>query len=545
MIKYSLLIKNIKQYYKLCLASLESDMAKRIMFSAIPSVAPIDEVALTKGIVDYKALDAAIEGRKDMLKYGTEACLNEFQYFNDNKIRKLVGDKLIKIKEEKSNLLKTIEKFYNEENFVQALTLMFHNFMKVDSWNQSFGGLAWGKIAETLLRIASLDKTLAFVQEYKKKGYHESKEAVDAEIKIKRDIITYMNVFDGLAHNTASVMENLVELEHKDIFKLKEDDSNYYGSLDQSDILKLIELIEEYNLFDLSIINTLKEISEKYNGLYYSADSKKILKNLNYLMEILNKIDVTELPDSVKTDVNQLLNTIKFDINNKEKEIRSKRINRLMDAKELKSTFDVYREIKPVLNQSGEINRFKDWTGKLESHPEYKQHNPDFVEAEILLIKFKKAIMAGKKHLKDAYKEIRDLIDSEEKNIYSILLKIEDIKLKIINNTRYISQDLNSLIRSAPEQYSDEERANIINIVSEHLKNSSQELNELNLTIYSDINQINLITDINQLKEKLNIINNNIAEFISIVENMSLKKQLVLILLDLCNLFWQTELHLL
>lgn len=508
--KYSNIVENVKLYYKLCLASLESDMAKRIMFSTIPYVAPPEEVAFTKGIVDYKALDAAVEGRKDILKYGTKSCINECYHYNPNFSSKF---------KKGTDLVQELNNLYEQQKYVEVLTLAYNAFMEKDNWEHMFGGNAWAKIAETLLKIARLDRSLEFIQEYKKKGHHEAKEALDAEIKVKRDIVTYMNVFDGLAHNTASVMGNLIELEHENVFMKQKDNEKNYGSFHQSDAEELLWIVKTNKLADEKTINELKEASKIYTNIYYRGKNENLLFILNELLKITNKIinESIEIDAVVKNDLQNILLGIKGEIISVEKRMRSERISRLMDAKELKSTTDVYREIKPILQQSGEINRFRDWTGKLESHPEFKQHDPNFVEAEMVLIKFKKSILEGKNQLKEGYKQLLDIINSEEKDPNVLEKHIKNIRIKIVNNIRYISHDLQKLLES------DSNNLEIVNILNNNIKVAVTETIELNNKIYNEINKISYTNDKN-IKENLNIIANDIAEFISLIENVSLRK---------------------
>ena len=52
-------------------ATIRSDMAKRIMYSILPSTVDPSQVVMSGGVVDYKALDAAVEGAADIIAFGT------------------------------------------------------------------------------------------------------------------------------------------------------------------------------------------------------------------------------------------------------------------------------------------------------------------------------------------------------------------------------------------------------------------------------------------------------------------------------------------
>ena len=74
------LFYNIDNYFKFCDADIKHEMAKRIMYSIIPSLAIPTEIYHTSGIVDYKALKAATEGLDDLVRYGVRAVLNELRH---------------------------------------------------------------------------------------------------------------------------------------------------------------------------------------------------------------------------------------------------------------------------------------------------------------------------------------------------------------------------------------------------------------------------------------------------------------------------------
>jgi hypothetical protein len=57
-------------FYKI--ASLKSDMATRIMYGI---VAPMNET------IDYPALELAVAGAKDVIKFGAISCSDELEYY--------------------------------------------------------------------------------------------------------------------------------------------------------------------------------------------------------------------------------------------------------------------------------------------------------------------------------------------------------------------------------------------------------------------------------------------------------------------------------
>src|SRR5258708_39397281 len=63
-------------------ATLEEDMAKRIMLSVISAMMGKTEKYHSGGF-DYKALKSASNGAKGLVKYGRRACLGEMARYRD------------------------------------------------------------------------------------------------------------------------------------------------------------------------------------------------------------------------------------------------------------------------------------------------------------------------------------------------------------------------------------------------------------------------------------------------------------------------------
>ena len=61
-------------------ASIEEDMAKRIMLSIIPALNTPAELHHTGGF-DQKALRSAVHGAVDVIKYGTAVCVDEMEHY--------------------------------------------------------------------------------------------------------------------------------------------------------------------------------------------------------------------------------------------------------------------------------------------------------------------------------------------------------------------------------------------------------------------------------------------------------------------------------
>lgn len=150
-------------------ATLEDDMAKRIMLSIIPSLMSNTEKYYTGGF-DYKVLKSAVNGAKDLVKYGTRACAEEMRHYgagiiemyNDLKNQRItdITDeeyeriKVLKIRYEGIEKKKTAERELERAGrYKDSLKLMTDAFNEEDAWETSYGGKAWAKISHTLYQI--------------------------------------------------------------------------------------------------------------------------------------------------------------------------------------------------------------------------------------------------------------------------------------------------------------------------------------------------------------------------------------------------------
>lgn len=276
----------------ICEAGIRNDMAKRIMHSILPDIGDRNDpswserLSTTQGTVDYTSLEAAAEGRSDIIKYGTIACIEELKHYTRLNRREVAS------KPNKDTYMghSIAQKAYLNNDFETAIDICIEAFSDYQNWNAAYGGVAWEKIAKTIKSIIVLDKQFKELHTKRKDESFEWKGksdpyAVDAKIDTLKDIVIQLNVFDGLAHNTDSIMPKLIEEEGM-----------------------------EYN---------------KKNNYFYGSD------------------------DSYKFD--------------KETDL----VKRMMDAKELKDSTHTYREVEPALQESGDISRWRDWTGKIKSKPNY------------------------------------------------------------------------------------------------------------------------------------------------------------------------------
>lgn len=311
-------------------ATLESDMAKRIMVSVIPSMMSKTETHYSGGF-DYKALRSAVNGAKDLVKYGTRACVGEMEFYGAglrekyDQIRSMrAGD----LDDEKYNQIKTLKDKYNniekvkrkarqlkdEDKYKECLDLCTKSFNDVEVWDSAYGGVAWGKISGTLLQLEEKREFLQMLRQEAGSPQADRKtDYVQLELETMREMIVLMNVFDGLAHNTGSVMPKVVQEELNEFKRHRENSGAEYDHEE-----------EEYR-------------DRKYQ----------------------------------------------------------KQIQTLMDVKEIDDPFTVYKEVQSIIEQPENRHLFGDWVTKLRSHPEYQTAKSlKERKAELALIKARKQIKA-------------------------------------------------------------------------------------------------------------------------------------------------------
>lgn len=232
---------------------LRSDMAKRIMYSILPSVCDSSQIFHTQGVVDYKALSAACEGRHSIIKYGTKACMRESNHYT-------------KKSDTFSNELN--EKYIRGDYFNVAIKTT-QVFADKFGWNTSFGGEAWFNISNSILKLITYDEELNKV--VKAKSICEN--FWDTSIGIMKSIVIELNVLDGLAHNTDSIMRNLTSEESSDL--------KTSASMEFEKIKKLMDAKELSNAID--VYRCIEhELIESGDIVRYRDWTKKIRNTRDY-----------------------------------------------------------------------------------------------------------------------------------------------------------------------------------------------------------------------------------------------------------------------
>jgi hypothetical protein len=368
--KIAKLLTNCIKYRMICEASIRTDMAKRIMHSVLPAVADQDQVVTTKGVVDYTSQIAAAEGRHDIIKYGTRACLGEMVYYLwktedftpeevEDARKKSYGD----LPEYNRKLYEKGKDLEQNGDYKGAIDICVAGFGQYDHWNEAYGGKAWEKIAKTIQKLVELDKEYEIIRKDK-----FNPEKVDKEIEILNNIIIYMNVFDGLSHNTGSIMGKVIDQESQDL---------------------------GYNSYD-----------------------------------------------------------------------ENKKVKKLMDSKELKEPVHVYRAIEKILQEGSDIYRYKDWTGKLRAHPEYK------VDLEFQAFSLAKV---------EIHKQIMEHVDKLRVGLSLITNELEKTK----QNPKYFTYDRLEEIQYLSKPI---KQARDVLVTARHSKELKD--NDLFIKYFSDISNI-------------------------------------------------------
>lgn len=170
-------------------ASVRGNMAKRIMLSLLSHLVPENErqtrIFQTSGAIDIKALRQIISGAKEILEYGIEACMEEISNHNDK------------------TSVERIKNIYLSKNDKYTLKVLKIFFSRND-WEELYGGENWKNIVNALMDIKnSLDDAIVARKNYD----------LDEEVKKLMNLVAYLNVLDGLLHNTGSIMDKILRIE--------------------------------------------------------------------------------------------------------------------------------------------------------------------------------------------------------------------------------------------------------------------------------------------------------------------------------------------
>jgi len=97
-----------------------------------------------------------------------------------------------------SNARKRIENAIKSKNYLSAAKIAFHEFNIDQNWDTGYGGKKWAEFCKYLVALGTA------IELFKKSKTEEEK------LKSSNDISIYMNVLNGLTHNTGSFSEKMI-----------------------------------------------------------------------------------------------------------------------------------------------------------------------------------------------------------------------------------------------------------------------------------------------------------------------------------------------
>lgn len=281
----------ISEYLLLAEADLKQNLAKRILFSLLAKLLDAGEAQTrlhqTKGIVDYNALKQMIPGAKELIHFGTQAAFNEAaEHYRGEK---------------------DLESMLSTPNDDQKLIYLQQIFEEKDAWESQMGGKKWAKIAETLYNI---HKSLKMAEAVKSQD-------LEAFYDYLMEMTAYMNVLDGLVHNTGSIIEKMVDLERGEREEeLPENISDYERLMDakelpdEEDVLAEIYPTLEKSDAPLTMKDWLSRTRQRKQNFTHPEKSKARDIKLQAIREKkVRAEDLQILKDNVKYDLlKQIIN---------------------------------------------------------------------------------------------------------------------------------------------------------------------------------------------------------------------------------------------
>lgn len=285
-------------------------------------------------------------------------------------------------------------------NYLEAAKIAINCFSDSENWDAFYGGNAWNNIAKSLVKIISYNNDLQVVD----------KNSPNA-IQIMRMLVIELNVFDGLSHNTASIMRNLISQEMQDTFG---NDGAYRNG-------------EWFSSYDLAL--------EEFDKVKKMMDSK----------ELKNSIDVyTEIEDTLKEsgDIYKYKDYNTKIRNSKEYLDRTKRHDPKQKQLELISEI---KKIQPAINNClMSIPKINALINKVNDIPWYKELGEDNVNSTLtieiifsqlwvdIFYQLKNDLNSIRENLRNMIETLEYLSDKEKKVILNIDSKIHRWILNII-----------------------------------------------------------------------------------------------------------------
>lgn len=327
-------------------------MAKRIMLSVVPAVQSEGERHHTGGF-DYKALKSAVNGAKDLIRFGTKACVDELEHIKTD------------ADSSAGQASESAREYLLNQRYIRCLNICDKLFATSGLWGPYYGGDPWRKIAKILLQLSEEQLALTHLRAQSTTNPDPKTDYLAAEVSLMKQMVITMNVFDGLAHNTSDVMENLAEIE-----------------------------------LDAMGITTDNIVNKSYDDpAFKDLDSDARAKLLSQRQKEAQERRSDYLH----------------------------KMRRLMDAKELDDPFLVYNEVKHIIEQSENKHLFGDYIKRIRENPESKvKQTQKELDAKIELIRSRKLLKEG---MNEIYRSMDALVAVKDKilQIKKLIGNVNDI----------------------------------------------------------------------------------------------------------------------
>lgn len=329
-------------------ATIEEDMAKRIMLSIIPGVSSPLEMQTHKGF-DYKALRSAVNGTKDLIKYGTKACVEEVGNYGDPAIEQVYGSgSQENVKALYKGVYNNAEDLWKAGRYGECLQVCIKAFLddKEGAWAGAYGGKAWAKIAKILSQMQEKRELLDYIrQDANSPNRDPNTDYLDMEMQTMKDIVVLMNIFDGLAHNTASVMPKVIQEERHALNMPSEMGHKYQ------------ERVQE--LMDAKELDNPLVVYKQVQHIIENSPSKYMFKD--WIQRIKEHPDFSKTKSHKETLNDMALIRIKKNLKNKLNHLSdyADKIGELKDvalrSNDLKAVEKIYGSIRQNLNYIDDV----------------------------------------------------------------------------------------------------------------------------------------------------------------------------------------------
>ena len=286
-------------------ATIRSDMAKRIMYSILPSTVDPSQVVMSGGVVDYKALDAAVEGAADIIAFGTLSVADELRYYREYNpvLTELRSDFRDKFKQNRVGKNKFNASSNINPEYEKLLSLAIPAFADTKNWDDKYGGFAWEKTAKCLLQIYRLYYNLQILQKEQLEKYNPDN--LDKITNIKKQLVMQMNIFDGLSHNSGTILERIVYNED-DFLSRQEPEIP-----EESELSKIRRMMDSKELDNTKLV--YKEIEESLKGsgdIHRYKDYNHKIRDKEYheedYVDRLNQLNKIRLRKKINTNIDIL-----------------------------------------------------------------------------------------------------------------------------------------------------------------------------------------------------------------------------------------------